>query len=876
MKRTANLIITACMLILTSCMTDLGTDRIKSGTGPSAPVEIDIATRVFADLNDPDYNVSGLRVMAFAPDGTIKSNVCYDDSQLGDAPFVRHRIYPGTYDFVIIANEPTTETVPELQTVSRKLWNVTTKSELAGIDIPGAMFSCDLDIPMIGTVNAVTVLPGNGGVTGPNVVKNSETGYWTVPLDRLAVRVDMLLLSENDLTDEFLGVTFSNLPTHVPLLGGVWSGAHTGSRSFTVEDDPASFSNTVTTEELDGKEWGMKVVRVILPSYLFESGTEEQNKARALNITLNMDGTDLPGTMVATERPDLTYPKNSHIEITGKVDYAGGYTYTANVVPWNQIGISARDGVYYLYVSTGKLEYAYTQSSKDLTLTTNYQGWRAKVYSDAACTNDITTTGWVTITPSSSAASVPGGTTVNITAADNTNKPTRTAYIKFTAGRMATIVEVAQADNPPAVDPVPGEGSAITMTPYVGAFWKAGQTGERVISMSTETAAYAGHWAVQVLEYGAGFREGDIVFLAGGSDDPMIYGSTPGDAESFQVNSTAVYAMGTATTGTGIKFRIGLKSKWDSSNPNYVASQPARYARIVLSFGNNNYQYKRVLWLRQGHEPDYLMRPGDAGTGVSGRTLAVKYSPYNLTASAFNGGGTTTESVNVGARGGVLTDYPTQGGAFFQWAVKSGGVPSVTAYNPAVPASTAVSGWSLTYENTSYWNTLKSSYESCPSGYRRPADGSTTSSVSVSSIAASASEQFQSLFVNPKTNTSSNVGNSSWGYYADGFFDRHATGQQAAYSGGIANSAVATGSSTVAYQGRLFYNPNNNASLFFPASGGRYYDTSYLYNPGTSGYYWSGSAVGTDTGVTMYIDNSNASRGNNTRYAAFSVRCVKE
>ncbi len=213
------------------------------------------------------------------------------------------------------------------------------------------------------------------------------------------------------------------------------------------------------------------------------------------------------------------------------------------------------------------------------------------------------------------------------------------------------------------------------MTPYVGAFWRANQTGERIITMATTTADYAGKWAVQVLDYGTDFSEGDIVFLAGGSVDPAISSDTPGNAELFQVNSTAVYAIGTATMGLeaadGIKFRIGLKSKWDSSNPKWTAERPVRYARILLSFGNDNYQYKRVMWLRQGHAPDYLMRPGDASTDpardVGGRTLAAKFSPYNLTAIAFRGG-TTTDLVNIGARRGIMTDYPTQAGAFFTGA----------------------------------------------------------------------------------------------------------------------------------------------------------------------------------------------------------------
>jgi hypothetical protein len=76
-----------------------------------------------------------------------------------------------------------------------------------------------------------------------------------------------------------------------------------------------------------------------------------------------------------------------------------------------------------------------------------------------------------------------------------------------------------------------------------------------------------------------------------------------------------------------------------------------------------------------------------------------------------------------------------------------------------------------------------------------------------------------------------NYTNSVFGYYADGFFDRRRT--EAFHS--TNNWSVATNplQSFVAHAGRVFFNPVNNASLFFPGAASRGSGLAAIDNIGT-------------------------------------------
>ena len=76
--------------------------------------------------------------------------------------------------------------------------------------------------------------------------------------------------------------------------------------------------------------------------------------------------------------------------------------------------------------------------------------------------------------------------------------------------------------------------------------------------------------------------------------------------------------------------------------------------------------------------------------------------------------------------------------------------------------------------------------------------------------------------------------------------------------------------------GYLVTGPNGN-SIFFPASGCRSY--GYLYNRGSSGYYWSSSldSSNTDYAYFLYFDSGSVSPSyGNYRYFGYPVRPVAE
>jgi hypothetical protein len=291
---------------------------------------------------------------------------------------------------------------------------------------------------------------------------------------------------------------------------------------------------------------------------------------------------------------------------------------------------------------------------------------------------------------------------------------------------------------------------------------------------------------------------------------------------------------------------------------------------ILLSYaGNTKYQ---KIFLRQGEEADYLHTNNDPvnSGGLSARTVTRMFSPYNLTA--------TNLDAQVPVNGGKFVDYPTQAGAFFQWANGSTGSPGPRwAFNPYTPNVT----WS-TGSAGGFWSAIKANHETCPNGYRRPTDGAENATVSGSNI--SNSEMRQSLFQKPKVGvtTTSDISNSMEGYYADGFFDRRRL-VNGVGDGDLINKIVAAGSREVAYYGRIFYNTiygsdRYNASLFLPYPGVRYNTTGVLSNTGTFGGYWT-TATNTDLSLAIFLRFINAYNTSAMWLAdkpfGHSVRCVK-
>jgi hypothetical protein len=432
---------------------------------------------------------------------------------------------------------------------------------------------------------------------------------------------------------------------------------------------------------------------------------------------------------------------------------------------------------------------------------------------------------------------------------------------------VATVGQNLGVEQTPGAGDLPLAGGPYT---YVGAFWRHDQVGERIIRFSPD-AANRGAWSARVIWMDSRWSEDDGVVLGEGGSRGLTVGKDnlsayDADAENFPVAGDATFINGvTDAINPEIVFRIGLKSPY---NP--TVTHQVRYAVVQVTYGGK----KQKLFLRQGEYDDYLMAPSDPATsgGITTRTKAVKFSPYNLTASRFYAPVDVSGTVPAVNRG-EFTEFPTQGGAFFQWAATSSNPEGRRVAWPAIGDAV---NWSSSY-STSYWNPIAWVYETCPPGYRRPTDGSTSAAENALNI--SASEIRQSLWSQPQTGSFSyDKTNNIWGYYADGYFDRRPLINTA----WATLSAVNYNSNDVGYIGTLFYNPltdsdHYNASLFFPAGGWR--DTGLsgnLNGAGRGGHYWTASASSTDRAWVLWIRNDwYVGMYEDQKSYALYIRCVR-
>ena len=427
------------------------------------------------------------------------------------------------------------------------------------------------------------------------------------------------------------------------------------------------------------------------------------------------------------------------------------------------------------------------------------------------------------------------------------------------------------------------------VTMYVGAFWRANQKGERLIRIPRPTTAPVnaidGPWTATVIA-GSDWITLDkqmttdpnyAYYPTGTPNESLVHSYENSQFDALHsVNGGDFIVGGTVSAANPqIYFRIGLKSTINTANH--------RYGVILLTYTNGGVTATRRMWIRQGDEADYLMRYEDpinsGGLNSNTRPAAVQFLPYNTTYNPL--------PARVPLNNGMMTLYPTQTGAFFQWSNMNGN--ERIAWDPYTVA--AQTGWNGVAEN-GYWTDvnnnpiLAGTHETCPSGYRRPTDGSTYTFVgetlSVQNMLLS--ETRQSLFVYPvNTNAAVSMTNDAWGYYADGFFDRRTiTDAPTAYPDEVyngINSSVSIGNSNIAHVGRILFNPNSTsyASLFFPASGGRELtNNGLLYMAGFRSAYWTSSTFNGIGSGMMFIFDSNffSVRGSLGGYA-YPIRCVK-
>lgn len=229
--------------------------------------------------------------------------------------------------------------------------------------------------------------------------------------------------------------------------------------------------------------------------------------------------------------------------------------------------------------------------------------------------------------------------------------------------------------------------------------------------------------------------------------------------------------------------------------------------------GTNRHALVRVTY-KNGNTFDIYCRQGEEPEGLTDSNTDNPFSVYNL------------------MNDGVLVDYPTQGGLLSQW-----GRP--TAW-PAIGSTAAPSKYPTDVDKT-----LSLDVNICPETYAYP-DKSTIAVLSAS---------LGSLPI-------------TWGYYADGYFDRR----------NISSHRVEYNSTDVASAGVMLYLPTNLRSVFMPTIG--YRNTiGEIVGIGTDAGYWSKENDTNDDekAIAMLVTNGSAKAtvGGYSKANSFYMRCIK-
>ncbi len=113
--------------------------------------------------------------------------------------------------------------------------------------------------------------------------------------------------------------------------------------------------------------------------------------------------------------------------------------------------------------------------------------------------------------------------------ANSSTATERLATINMGSVQMASVRQLKTVASPAKAGTIPGTAAG-TYT-YVGAFWRAGETGERVININLGSAsANAGTWTAWIDWVDPSWGYDGFALLSGGSADEQIYTSTPGEA----------------------------------------------------------------------------------------------------------------------------------------------------------------------------------------------------------------------------------------------------------------------------------------------------------------------------------------------------------
>lgn len=730
-----------------------------------------MGTRAAINENDdPDNIVDKVRVLAFDNSNICVSNKLYPlGSGLDTDGRIKHIIESGSYKFVFVANEP------------RSLAGVITYAELAQMTFSASDFDSDKPIPMIND--------GDYTFTVSAANKNQEQ---VVHLKRLGVRLEFTFQSVMDLSDDFTGLHLTNLPTLVPLFPALYTG--TIPRSITprkFEDLTKGAIFEEVTSPGEGYAWAMKVKRLIIPANeLKTADIEDVTKAVGFTVKLTTKGDRsalLKPEKLKNSNPEVRWdnyslPQNGALELlgtitesqlnidaadwdTGSADWTIGGDKILNV-SHTEVNMTHLNGVrvtFYSNMPNVKVEDLVQKAGKAAPDSTNhifnclavdnknpnpyrfhYDPDTGAGYMDLLLDGGSPSTTWNSGTYS-------GTYDLILSAEEGSTVVKRT--IKVTVEQNGLLLRF----NP--------DGHTIPY--YGGAFFKHDQKGERVI---TGQFAIGYSWSVTVPDEYKNW----LTVSATPSFDPHLGTDTPGDAENYPVTTNSFKdENGLELKGlTGrIYFRIGVKN-----TANYVGTEDAKpkYGYVNLKFQGNaagSWNPTLLIYVRQGEAADYVYSTSDPipTTVMSGgwrdhnnmtssvplalrplteRTTVAKISPYNLTTQNILKSNADYDDVSI--QGADFVEYPSQAGAFFQWALNVNNTSHESYYRRAYNSSRSAANGTFIKDTSDGSNAFpilwdggtidytaqggglyenidpyKKSFEVCPDGYRRPTDGVT-------------------------------------------------------------------------------------------------------------------------------------------------------
>lgn len=699
-----------------------------------------------------DDKIVNLRILGFDAWGICVSNKRYEAKKYD---IIKHEIKKGTYNFVFLANEPYPEATSPLN-------DIMTYTELKNISYPASTVNSLDEIPMSQEIKDVEVLGNEGQSKVDNVTHNPLV----LKLSRLATRIDIQLEANENLSDDFKGVTFSNIPAEVPLLSDDnGSVARNVTRTFTV--DESYFQQLAPTSEQTarGVVWVEQMTRFILP---FSNFTPTDEEGKAVVFTVNLESLYNPAAKLkihtagvnGAEKDNYTLPRDAALQVRALITLP--FDLNITVSNWGE-----KEGDW--QVQDRQLNVS--QIEADIT---DFNGARITFSSNLTKVHvlpDVYVGAYGTATRSTDEIF----NDLPLKEGDIKNEENhieyRTSRFLYTYGKNSKegfgymdilLDEYNQVGEETfrlilsAEDQYGGKlqreitvhtkqlghrfGHMTWEYPYVGVFSRDNETGERIITGQKGRIGSSNRLA----KWEAWVEDGEdqVIISTTPSFDPKVGTDSPGDPEKYPVVPNEYkYEGGTYITGRGrIYFRVGWKTANTSDASGQDNLKKPRYATIFVKHeASEDWEPGNRIYVRQGEADDYVMRPEDGiGQGPlfeinQARTQARKVSNFNLTANQFlSESNKISQYYDLSVKGAKFVKYPSQAGSMFQWYSPTN---PRRAYNPAYPDNTNLgSNWSNDWSPRPIWDNgtgdgvtwnMKANYELCPEGYHLPSDGYT-------------------------------------------------------------------------------------------------------------------------------------------------------